>query len=274
MPSYRIEISPNNRAGCKNTECKKNNIKISKGELRFGTFVEIQEHQSWQYKHWGCVTPQVIENIKNLIEGDLSMFDGYDELPAEEQERVKRAIDQGHVDDADWRGDVELNRPGKRGYRVKTPKKNSGKKSESDEGSPTKGKKRKAKKDSEDTDDEAISVKKERGKLKKEKPAEDEDAPPKKRAKKSKDEEPDKAIAAPAPTKKAPTKKVKSEDEVKDEAKTKSQKGKTMAKDKGKPKPGGDEEDQDGAQKIAKSKPSAKKAGGKKKKKTTTSGEE
>jgi serine/threonine-protein kinase ATR len=53
MPAgYRIEISPNNRAGCKSTECKNEGIKILKGEIRFGTFVEIMEHQSWQYKHW------------------------------------------------------------------------------------------------------------------------------------------------------------------------------------------------------------------------------
>jgi len=51
MP-YRVEISPNARAGCKNTECKNEGIKIQKGELRFGTLVTIQERTSWAYKHW------------------------------------------------------------------------------------------------------------------------------------------------------------------------------------------------------------------------------
>jgi Poly(ADP-ribose) polymerase and DNA-Ligase Zn-finger region len=53
MPgTYRVEVCPNNRATCKNAECKDAGIKIMKGELRFGTLVEIKEHQSWSYKHW------------------------------------------------------------------------------------------------------------------------------------------------------------------------------------------------------------------------------
>ena len=32
------------------------------------------------------------------------MIDGLEELPMDMQEKVLRAIDQGHVDDADWNG--------------------------------------------------------------------------------------------------------------------------------------------------------------------------
>lgn len=46
------EVSPNNRAGCKDTECKKRGDKCVKGTLRFGTWVEIQDHGSWSWKHW------------------------------------------------------------------------------------------------------------------------------------------------------------------------------------------------------------------------------
>jgi serine/threonine-protein kinase ATR len=46
------EVSGNNRAGCRDSECKKRGDKILKGELRFGTWVEIQEHGSWAWKHW------------------------------------------------------------------------------------------------------------------------------------------------------------------------------------------------------------------------------
>jgi len=49
---FSAEVSPNKRAGCQNVECKKEGIKIQKGELRFGTFVQIMENQSWRYKHW------------------------------------------------------------------------------------------------------------------------------------------------------------------------------------------------------------------------------
>ena len=32
------------------------------------------------------------------------MVDGYEELPADVQEKVKRAFEQVHVDDEDWNG--------------------------------------------------------------------------------------------------------------------------------------------------------------------------
>ena len=51
------EISPNKRAGCKDTLCKEENVKIMKGELRFGSWVEIKEHGSWAWKHWYELAP-------------------------------------------------------------------------------------------------------------------------------------------------------------------------------------------------------------------------
>lgn len=52
----------------------------------------------------GCVTPRQIENLKQAIEDDLDLFDGYDELPEDLQEKMRRALEQGHVDDEDWKG--------------------------------------------------------------------------------------------------------------------------------------------------------------------------
>jgi hypothetical protein len=34
----------------------------------------------------------------------MELVDGYDELPADAQEKVQRAFDQGHVDDDDFTG--------------------------------------------------------------------------------------------------------------------------------------------------------------------------
>lgn len=34
----------------------------------------------------------------------MDLIDGYDELPSDAQEKVKRALEQGHVDDEDWNG--------------------------------------------------------------------------------------------------------------------------------------------------------------------------
>jgi hypothetical protein len=35
---------------------------------------------------------------------DMEYVDGYDTLPADAQAKVKRALEQGHVDDDDWNG--------------------------------------------------------------------------------------------------------------------------------------------------------------------------
>ena len=52
----------------------------------------------------GCVTPEVLHNWHEKAEGDMDLIDGYDELPDDAQEKVKRALEQGHVDDEDWKG--------------------------------------------------------------------------------------------------------------------------------------------------------------------------
>jgi len=36
--------------------------------------------------------------------GDMELCEGYTDLPEDEQEKVSRALEQGHVDDADWSG--------------------------------------------------------------------------------------------------------------------------------------------------------------------------
>lgn len=101
-------MSPNNRAGCQNKECKDQAIKLAKGELRYAIQVTIKEHSSWQYRHWGCVTPKQIENLIEATEGDTDMVDGYDELPAEFQEKIQYALKNGHVPDEDWKGVSDL----------------------------------------------------------------------------------------------------------------------------------------------------------------------
>lgn len=67
--------------------------------------------------------------MKEATNNDLDMLDGYEELSEDLQEKVRRAFEQGHVDDDDWRGvfvllksvcflyidasqDLEQNRPG------------------------------------------------------------------------------------------------------------------------------------------------------------------
>jgi serine/threonine-protein kinase ATR len=110
----RTEISSTNRAGCQDGYCKSHGIKILKGELRFGTFVEIQEHQSWRYKHWGCVSGFQIENVRKSMQGSNEVpadgeyrwdfLDGLSDLPEDLQDKIKTAIREGKIADEDFRG--------------------------------------------------------------------------------------------------------------------------------------------------------------------------
>ena len=52
----------------------------------------------------GCVTPKQIVGVKSSIEDDLDLFDGFDELPGDLQEKVKTALADGHIADDDWTG--------------------------------------------------------------------------------------------------------------------------------------------------------------------------
>lgn len=82
-------------------------MKIIKGELRFGIWVESETITGWMFKHWyailinlwcvfsiwltldrGCVSGQQLENIQEFIRQgdgsyDFDMIDGYDELKYE-----------------------------------------------------------------------------------------------------------------------------------------------------------------------------------------------
>ncbi|KAF2872154.1 hypothetical protein BDV95DRAFT_571610 [Massariosphaeria phaeospora] len=183
MPSYRLEVSPNARAFCKNKECKDSGVKIQKGELRFGTLVTIDEHTSWAYKHWGCVTPIQIANLQETTGGDTDLVDGYDELTPETQNKAKFALANGHVPDEDWKGDAEVNRPGQKGFRAKAPKaprKKKGKKADDDDGdedasADEKPKPKKRGRAAKDDEDVAPAPKKAKGRPKKAAVKEEED---------------------------------------------------------------------------------------------------
>ena len=42
--------------------------------------------------------------MREKIDNNLEYLDGYDELPEDQQEQVRRAMEQGHVGDEDWNG--------------------------------------------------------------------------------------------------------------------------------------------------------------------------
>ncbi|PVI06113.1 zf-PARP-domain-containing protein [Periconia macrospinosa] len=211
MP-YRVEQAAQGRAVCKNKECKDAGVKIAKGEFRMGTLVTIHEHQSWTWKHWGCVTPLQISHLQEESGGDTDMVDGYDELPPEFQEKVEYALEHGHVADEDWKGDVACNRPGAKGFRAKAPKAKKGKKAKNEE-----------EEEASDHEAEEPKPKKKRGRLAKEVDEEPEAPAPKKargRPRKAvvKEEDPESEAEKPKAKKPAKGKKAaaKKEEEVSD----------------------------------------------------------
>ncbi|KAK1985884.1 hypothetical protein LZ30DRAFT_335371 [Colletotrichum cereale] len=129
MPDYRVEVSPNNRAGCTDGVCKKAAQKCVKGSLRFGTWTKIMDHESFKWKHWGCVSGEQMAQVRKLCDKgdgtfDLDAFDGYDEMGdhPDLQAKVRKAVEQGHIDPEDFNGDPWMNKPGQRGIRGKKPK--------------------------------------------------------------------------------------------------------------------------------------------------------
>ncbi|KAI9890955.1 MAG: hypothetical protein M1814_003456 [Vezdaea aestivalis] len=187
--SYRVEAASTGRAACTNKECKDNNVKIAKGELRFGSWVDYGDgRQSWKWRHWGCVTPQILQNFKGKIDDDDDI-DGWDELDEETQAKIGRALEQDHIDDEDWKGvsmfipiprpmltsyqDPECNRFGARGFRVRTPKSKQKYEVDSDE-SPSETKPKRQRKRKVDPDEEDAKPAR-RTKVKKEVALDDED---------------------------------------------------------------------------------------------------
>ncbi|KAK2697032.1 hypothetical protein QWA68_005262 [Fusarium oxysporum] len=203
-----LELSPNNRATCKDTECKKNGEKVTKGTLRFGSYVVIKEHGSWSWKHWGCVSGQQLENVRELCQQgdgsfDCDLIDGYDELGEhpDVQEKVRRCVNQGFIDPEDFKGDPEKNKLGEKGIHLTEAQK----------------KKKAAAEAAATGDEEKPKAKGKRGRKKAADDEEDEDEPQPKKARTSKtvkaDEEEEPA-AKPARGRKAAKVKDESEDET------------------------------------------------------------
>ncbi|KAI0790543.1 hypothetical protein C8Q75DRAFT_122329 [Abortiporus biennis] len=96
---YRFEYSPNNRAKCKGPKpC--NGTTLVKGEIRVGSVVDFKGHTSLSWRHWGCVTPKMISNMKN-IHDDADELDGFEDLNADDQAKIRKAWEEGHVADED-----------------------------------------------------------------------------------------------------------------------------------------------------------------------------
>jgi len=96
---YRLEYASSGRAKCKGPKpCS--GTAIGKGELRFGSQVDFRGNVSFAWRHWGCVTPAIITNMKQSFE-DADELDGFDDLKDKDKERIRKAWEEGKVADED-----------------------------------------------------------------------------------------------------------------------------------------------------------------------------
>ena len=50
------------------------------------------------------MTPKQLSNVKDSIDDDTANLDGYEDLPADLQAKIDKAVEEGHVADEDWNG--------------------------------------------------------------------------------------------------------------------------------------------------------------------------
>ncbi|KAI0264700.1 hypothetical protein BC834DRAFT_826081 [Gloeopeniophorella convolvens] len=96
---YRLEYAKNNRAKCKGPKPCTGTV-LEKGTLKTGSIVDFRGHTSFSWRHWGCTTPAIIANMKKSFEA-ADELDGFEELEPADQEKIRKAWEDGHVADDD-----------------------------------------------------------------------------------------------------------------------------------------------------------------------------
>ncbi|EFP89054.1 uncharacterized protein PGTG_14895 [Puccinia graminis f. sp. tritici CRL 75-36-700-3] len=100
MPGYRVEYASSGRAKCNGRKpCF--GTAIPKGQLRFGTWVTLHEKGSFKWRHWGCLTSSVLKNVSTELEDKIEELDGFEDLQPTDQEKIKKAFQDGHIDPSD-----------------------------------------------------------------------------------------------------------------------------------------------------------------------------
>ncbi|KAI9464225.1 hypothetical protein HD554DRAFT_1991603, partial [Boletus coccyginus] len=97
---YRLEYASSARSKCKGVYMTFLGTPIPKGALRMGSVVDIKGNTNFAWRHWGCTTPRIITNMKAKFASPEDL-DGFEDLNEEDQERVRRAWEEGRVADED-----------------------------------------------------------------------------------------------------------------------------------------------------------------------------
>ena len=108
---YFVGYAPDDHGTCSSPLCKDESVPILSGNLYLGVHVVFSDETSTdKFRHWGCVTPSILNHWRKVTQMDMDLVEGCYELAEEEQQKVKLALEQVHVDDEEWRGDEECNR--------------------------------------------------------------------------------------------------------------------------------------------------------------------
>jgi len=173
---FKLEYASSSRSKCK--VCSES---IGKDFFRIGEEVDFRGNKTLKWSHWGCLTEATVALLKKSY-GEPTEIDGFSTIKDGEQEKVKRAWEEGEIPEDD-KGVGEA----VEGVSKKAPAKRA-KKADNEDGTPPKKRARRSKKN--EDEDEEMDDEEEKPKKKRAPPAKKEKAPPKKRApKKKKDEE-------------------------------------------------------------------------------------
>ncbi|KAF9456601.1 hypothetical protein BDZ94DRAFT_1177412, partial [Collybia nuda] len=71
-------------------------LAVSLGSLRLDTVADFTGHPTFEWRHWGCTTPEVIGHMKSLHRRS-SDLDGYHDLRHEDKMKIDRVWQDGHV---------------------------------------------------------------------------------------------------------------------------------------------------------------------------------
>lgn len=92
---YKFDYATTNRAQCKGPKpCK--GTKLEKGVLRLGVVVDFRGHPTWTWRHYGCTTKKVFQNMKKSF-AEADEIEGFTELKEADQEKIRTAWEKEEV---------------------------------------------------------------------------------------------------------------------------------------------------------------------------------
>ncbi|KAL4074195.1 SNF2 family N-terminal domain-containing protein [Scleroderma citrinum] len=97
MAGHAIDYTKSSRSVCNGPPpCAGSPIAV--GSIRYGQRIPSRFGETVVWRHWGCVTPDI---LRNLAIEDLTTIAGFSALRLEDQTKVRRAIATGRIDPFD-----------------------------------------------------------------------------------------------------------------------------------------------------------------------------